>query len=112
MNRPLALLTVTAVLAGGAATGAAFGAKRGTPQIVTVLPGDVIRVGGDANVGCKVRSHDGAETLDCRRAGPLAGTYGSMLNKNELLVVRFKSAKVAKIVFVARHGNRNVTRCH
>jgi hypothetical protein len=111
MNRPLALSSAAA-LAAGVGSAVALGAGIGTAsQTRTVQPGDVIRVAGNADVGCKVRPHDGAETLDCRRAGPLTGSYGSMLNKNALLVVRFESAKVAKVVLVARHGNRKVTRC-
>ena len=110
MNRPLALLSAAA-LAAGVGSAVALGAVGTASQTLTVQPGDVIRVAGNANVGCKVRPHDGAETLDCRRAGPLTGSYGSMLNKNELLVVRFESATVAKVVLVARHGNRKVTRC-
>jgi hypothetical protein len=112
MNRPVALLTAVGVLAAGIVSAAALGAKLETSsRTVTVQSGDVIRVAGSANVGCKVRPRDGVETLDCRRAGPLAGTYGAMLNKKELLAVRFESSRVAKIVLVARHGNRKLTRC-
>jgi len=79
---------------------------------ITLRVGDVARVAGSADVGCKARQHDGAATLDCRRAGPLAGTYGAMLNKHELLVVRFTNDNVAKVVFSGRHKNQTYARCH
>jgi len=34
-----------------------------------------------------------------------------LLNKNEVLVVRFESDRVAKIVFAAKHQSRKITRC-
>ena len=42
--------------------------------------------------------------LDCRRGGPLAGTYGTMLSARRAQVVRFRSSSVAKVVFTATHG--------
>src|SRR5438477_38596 len=83
--------------------------KAGT---LIVRAGDIVRVAGDANVGCRVKPHDGAETLDCRRAGSLTGSYGILLNKNEVLVVRFESARAAKIVFAAKQGSQKITCCH
>lgn len=73
--------------------------------------GDTVRVAGAADVGYRVTRHDGFQTPDCRRAGPLAGTYGALVNRRDVLVVRFRNAKVAKIVVVAKHGNPNVQLC-
>jgi hypothetical protein len=112
MNRLLALLIATTVLAGAAAFVVVFAARAGErTRTLTVNAGDIVRVAGTANVGCRVRRHDGFETLDCRRAGPLTGTYGALLNKKEIIVIRFQSAKVAKIVFSARHRSTKITRC-
>jgi hypothetical protein len=112
MNRLLALLAATIALAAIAAFAAVLGARAGErSRTFTLNAGDIVRVAGNANVGCRVKPHDGVETLDCRRAGPLTGTYGTLFNRNEVLVVRFESAKLAKIVFSAKHRNRKVTRC-
>ena len=48
--------------------------------------------------------------LDCRRAGTLRGSYGTMIGKSGVLVVRFRSNRVAKTVLTARHGG-SVTCC-
>ena len=69
---------------------------------VVVRMGDTVRVEGGA-VGCKVvRQGDGAG-LDCRRAGRLAGTYGTLLDERRARVVRFKSSDTAQVVFTAKH---------
>ena len=112
MNRLLAFLAVLTAFAGLAAI-AVLGAGAGErSRTLIVRAGDIVRVAGDANVGCRVRLHDGAETLDCRRAGSLTGSYGTLLNKNEVLVVRFASGRAAKIVFAAKHGSQKITCCH
>jgi hypothetical protein len=110
MNRLLAFLAALTALAALASI-AVLGARAGDSRRLIVRAGDIVRVAGDANVGCRVRPHDGAETLDCRRAGSLAGSYGTLLNKNEVVVVRFESARVAKIVFAAKHGSLKITCC-
>jgi hypothetical protein len=80
-------------------------------QVLTVNIGDVVRIAGAGNVGCKVVRHSGFKTLDCRRAGRLAGTYGTLFNKREVLLVRFLGAKTAKVVVEARHGAPNAHIC-
>jgi hypothetical protein len=90
---------------------AAFAWKEATPE--TTIPislGDVAKVTG-APIGCLVRRQNGERALDCRRAGVLAGSYGTILTKKEVLVVRFESRKVARIVFQARHDNLHVHTC-
>jgi len=112
MNRFLALLAAAATLGALACGTLAFRAQAGpgpTPLVLNV--GDVVRVGGTANVGCKVRMDDRLPTLDCRRAGPLTGSYGTLLNKNEVLVVEFESSKLARIVYSARHSTGEISRC-
>jgi hypothetical protein len=112
MNRVLVLSASTVLLAAISGSMFAFRADAGRrPQAVTLRLGDVVRVAGTADVGCKVRTHDGAPTLDCRRAGPLTGTFGAMLNRNEVLVVRFESAKTAKIVFSGQQTTGTFARC-
>ena len=69
--------------------------------------GDTVQVTG-APLGCRVIVPAGVKTLDCRLAGPLAGSYGTLMSARHLQVVRFRSAHVAKVVFVAtqRGGSR------
>jgi hypothetical protein len=62
-------------------------------------------------VGCKVIRFKGSRALDCRIAGALPGSYGTISTGQRLLVVRFKSDHVARIVFDARqHGGFKVCR--
>ena len=67
--------------------------------------GDTIRVVG-APIGCqvvRVRDLGGRITIDCRRAGALAGTYGTLMTARKAAVMRFESKRTAKLVVVATH---------
>jgi hypothetical protein len=62
-------------------------------------------------LGCKVISFRGSRALDCRIAGPLAGSYGTIASGERLLVVRFRSDHLARVVFNARqHGDSKLCR--
>jgi hypothetical protein len=75
-----------------------------TGRSIVVQPGDVVQLSG-APLGCRVIVPSGAKTLDCRVAGSLAGSYGTLMSVRRLQVVHFRSAHVAKVVFVAaQHG--------
>jgi hypothetical protein len=76
-------------------------AADGGPAIAVGV-GDIVKVAG-APIGCAVRLQDGVPALDCRRIGPLRGTYGTILTGRKVLVVRFLDAKAARIVFSADH---------
>jgi hypothetical protein len=78
----------------------AHAARAGSP--IFLSPGDVVQVSG-APLGCRVIVPNGLKTLDCRVAGPLAGSYGTLMSVRRVQVVRFRSARVAKVVFVATH---------
>jgi hypothetical protein len=69
---------------------------------VELRVGDTVKVEGGA-VGCKVVRQGEGAGLDCRRAGRLAGTYGTMLDERRARVVRFKSSDTAQVVFTAKH---------
>jgi hypothetical protein len=69
-------------------------------QPIFLHPGDVVQVSG-APLGCRVVVPGGLETLDCRVAGSLTGSYGTLISARRVRVVRFRSAHLAKIVFVA-----------
>jgi hypothetical protein len=99
---------------GAAAIGAVTGALVGPPSDASgqagrsdfvVRPGDVVRVSG-IPVGCRVvtRGVPPATMLDCRRAGPLRGTYGILFGRSNVRVIRFTSTQAARIVVKARHG--------
>ena len=79
-------------------------------SVIPVAFGDIAKVSG-APIGCLVRRQDGETALDCRRAGDLTGSYGTILTKTQVLVVRFESPKVAKIVFQARHRQLRAHTC-
>lgn len=104
----LVVATLAVALAGfGAVSTRAAGTETPDPNALPLEVGDVIDVTG-ARVQCKVTMRGGARTLDCRRAGSLTGTYGALLTSRRVLVVRFKSEKVAQIVFSARHQGQAV----
>jgi hypothetical protein len=114
------LLLVLAAISAGAALGGwlasgeaaeAVQAPRADDAIVVRL-GDRIRV-ADAPLGCRVvrmRELGGRVVVDCRRAGPLAGTYGTLTTARESALVRFRSKREAKLILVATHGGQ-VRRC-
>jgi hypothetical protein len=104
--RRLATL-VAAVLAGAAAT-LAVAPRDGTAGAAgsdsTVLKvGDRVTIEGQP-IGCRVARQGGHVVMDCRRGGPLAGSYGTMLSARRARVVRFHDNSVAKVVFTAEHG--------
>jgi hypothetical protein len=107
-KRLLSLTAVAAAAALGAWSvrddgAAAAGASR-TPAIA-VHVGDRIRV-LDAPVACRVvrmRQLGGRVAVDCRRGGPLAGTYGTLLTAREASLVRFESKHTARRVVIATH---------
>jgi hypothetical protein len=101
-----------------AAVGTAFGAATGlaahgrTDAAVEVRAGDRIEVAG-APIGCRVARMPqlgGRVVVDCRRAGALKGSYGTLLTGREALLVRFESSRTAKRVAVGIH-ERRVKRC-
>jgi hypothetical protein len=82
------------------------------PRVKPILlnVGDSIRV-SRVPLGCKVVSFEGRRALDCRIAGALAGSYGTIASGRRLLVVRFRSDHLANVVFEARqHGPANPCR--
>ena len=71
---------------------------------ILIRPGDVVQLSG-APLGCRFIVPSGLRTLDCRVAGSLAGSYGTLMSPRRVQVVRFRDARVAKVVFVAtQHG--------
>jgi hypothetical protein len=100
--------TVAALVAPGAAY--ALGRDQGPTQVVPVALGDVVKVNG-APIGCLARMQNGYRALDCRRAGPLAGTYGSILTSGQLMVVHYNDSKSGTIVFTAHHRSNRVHTC-
>jgi hypothetical protein len=82
------------------------GAARGDSARTVVLGvGDVMEVEG-APIGCRVAQRDGRLMLDCRRAGRLSGTYGTLFDERRVRVTRFESSDTAKVVFKAKHRGR------
>jgi hypothetical protein len=93
------LLGAWSSLSGTSSSGAAV------EEAVVLNLGDQVRVAG-APVGCRVTrlaQYGDQVFLDCRRAGSLAGTYGTYLGGRDVLVARFRSAKTEKVVFRGRH---------
>jgi hypothetical protein len=109
-RRRRAMLAVVAAFALGLPAGAFAVSERGSGSTIPIALGDIVTV-TNAPIGCIARMHNGVRALDCRRAGPLRGTYGTLLTPNEVLVVRFESKKTAKIVFQARHQHLGVRMC-
>ena len=115
MSRRLITLVVVVVALGLAlarpAETASGSAQTAEDELILDV-GDIVRV-GDGAIGCKVArssAFSGQKILDCRRAGPPAGTYGALLGDRKLLVVRFGDGQVAKVVFTATHKKR-FSRC-
>jgi hypothetical protein len=106
-RRLILLATASAVLAVPAG---AFGWRASQGSTIPLAQGDIAKVTG-APLGCIVRKQDGYPALDCRRVGPLAGSYGTILTSRKVLVVRFENQRTAKVVFSARHSKLGVHKC-
>ena len=100
----IAALVVLAVPAG------ALGWRERQGSTIPLAQGDIAKVTG-APIGCIARRQDGYSALDCRKIGPLAGTYGTVLTSRKVLVLRFENQRTAKVVFSARHTKLGVHRC-
>ena len=107
-RRRLAMLV--SALAVLAVPAAALGWRESQGATIPVAQGDIVKVNG-APIGCVVRRQDGYAALDCRRIGPLAGSYGTILTSRKVLVVRFENQRTAKVVFSARHKKLGVHTC-
>ena len=106
-RRLIVLVSALAVLAVPAG---AFGWRESHGATIALAQGDIAKVTG-APIGCVVRKQDGYAALDCRRIGPLAGSYGTILTSRKVLVVRFENQRTAKVVFSARHNKMEVHKC-
>ena len=114
MSRLLALLVLGTAMGLGVWLGSsvALGGGQTSAQTFVVRPGDRIRV-LDVPIACRVvrvRELGSRLALDCRRGGPLVGTYGTLLTAREAALVDFVSARSAKILTVAQHEG-DVRRC-
>jgi hypothetical protein len=75
-------------------------------DVLQVRVGDRIRVAG-APIGCRVLRMSqlgGRVVIDCRRAGALRGTYGTLFSAREAVLVEFESPNTARRVAVGAHG--------
>ena len=105
MRRLLACSGLLTAVAAGSWLGSGLAAAQAPAPVLEVRLGDKIRV-VDAPLGCQVvrmRDLGGRIALDCRRAGALAGTYGTLLTAREAAVIRFQSKSKAKIILAATH---------
>ena len=71
-------------------------------QQVVLGVGDSFRVDG-APLGCQVTRRGGRPTIECRRGGSVAKTYGTFLDTRGLTVARFKNSTTAQTILTAKH---------
>ncbi len=114
MRRLLAIPVLSAAVGLGAWLGSNDGARAAAagPEAIPVRLGDKIQVVG-APIGCRVvRMGDLGRrvVVDCRRAGSLTGTYGTLFTAHEAVLVRFESSHTARMVVIANHDG-DVRRC-
>ena len=106
MTRSLLITIVVLALTGLGLSLRGEGSARGAAgQTVVMHEGDVMEVDG-APIGCQVARRSGRLVIDCRRAGRLAGTYGTLFDERRVRVTRFRSSDTAKVVFKAKHRGR------
>jgi hypothetical protein len=92
-----------------ASKGSVHASAPGSNRAVVLSVGDRFRVEG-VPLGCRVtrlRAYGGRVFVDCRRGGLLAGTYGTLMSDREVMLVRFRDAHTAKVVFQAKHEGRS-----
>jgi hypothetical protein len=109
LRRLLAYLALALVLV---TPGVALAVERhaAPDEAIPVAVGNTVKVTG-APLGCVVRFQNGLRALDCRKTGPIAGTYGAIVTSKQLLVVRYESRKAGTIVFSAHHRRLRVKTC-
>lgn len=73
------------------------------PQQLSLRVGDSMVVEG-AGLGCRVVELAGRVAIECRRAGKLAGTYGTYISDRTVTVARFRSSRTAQVVLTAKQG--------
>jgi hypothetical protein len=106
MTRSLLItIAVLALTALGLSLRGEGSARGDAAQTVVMRVGDVMEVDG-APIGCKVARRGDRTVIDCRRAGRLAGTYGTLFDERRVRVTRFRSSDTAKVVFKAKHRGR------
>lgn len=72
------------------------------PQQFVLKVGDSMRIDG-AQLGCQVTIRRGRPTIECRRGGSVAGTYGTFMDRRRVTVARFRSPTSAQTILTARH---------
>lgn len=107
MRRLLVLsVLVAAIAAASSFVGSLAAGVAQTPNtVIEARLGDRIRV-VDAPIGCRVvrmSQLGGRVVVDCRRAGSLRGTYGTLFTAREAALVQYESSRTAKRVAVAVH---------
>jgi hypothetical protein len=106
-----ALVTVFGVVAFIVCAPWATASERGSaPPAIPVGVGEIVKVAGTP-IACAVRRDAKQRAFDCRRLGPLAGTYGTLLTRTRVLVVRFHDDTTGTVVFSARHGSARARTC-
>jgi len=93
--------------------GSAHAAVRVPNRAVVLSVGDRFRV-EDAPLGCRVtrvREFGSRVFVDCRRGGLLTGSFGTLISEREAMIVHFRNARTAKVVFQAEHEGRSQA-CH
>jgi hypothetical protein len=103
-----AALGTAAALAAAASLTLAAGAHRPAGTAAAQAPPPALRVGDRVDVegaalACRVVRRGGDITLDCRRGGRQAGTYGTLLSERRATIVRFGKDRTARVAFSARH---------
>ncbi len=73
------------------------------PQRLVLRVGDSVEV-PDARIGCVVTTRDSRVAIECRRAGSVARTYGTVIDDRRVAVARFVSSRRAQEILTARHG--------
>jgi hypothetical protein len=64
--------------------------------------GDTMQVEG-GSLGCQVTRRAGRATIECRPAGALKGRYGTFVTHRTVTVARYRSSRIAQVVFTAKH---------
>jgi hypothetical protein len=109
----LVVVLISATLCGAVAVAHGGGdAQAAAEDVRRVALGDTVEVDG-APVGCRVTRlarYGNRVFLDCRRAGRLAGSFGTYFGEKDVLVVKHVGPRKAKLVLRARHEGE-VDRC-
>ena len=111
MSKTWRLIMVGCCVAGALALGWRETSRAGAaPGSFLLRTGDTLRI-AKTDIGCAVARRNGETMIECLPAHRRAGAYATLTGDGRVLVVRFRTPKLANTVFHAKQHDPDATTC-